>query len=124
MGPSARWGAVIVMKRASGRQLRHPPAPASAPARRHHTPRAAAPGPGSDQNRLDNQRPGQARPRLSDQFITSERRAPQIGSGTAAPPPPRASLHSARGGLRRRGAFHLGPARRAGVTTRSNKIKV
>lgn len=44
------------------------------PARRHHTPRAAAPGPGSDQNRLDNQRPGQARPRLSDQFITSERR--------------------------------------------------
>lgn len=86
-------------------------------------------GSGSDQNRLGNQRPGQTRPRLSDQFITSERRARRTDpetSGTAAPPPPRGPRCTApRGGGFAGGLLFIsGRPGGAGVTTRSNKIKV
>lgn len=86
-----------------------------------HAPGSRVLGPGSDQNRLGNHRPGPSpEPRLSDQFITSERRAPSdrpggLGDrGAAAARGPRCTAPGTDAGLRRREAFHLRPARRGG----------
>lgn len=83
-------------------------------------------GPGSDQNRLGNQWLGQTRPRLSDQFITSERRARRTDPGTpgtAAPPPPRGPRCTAphRGGFA--GGLLFISGRPAGRGSRPDQIR-
>ena len=119
--------------RAGRRLVRRPakdPSPLSTVDTLSPTPRAGVPW-GRAQIRIASiiSGAGQAQPRLSDQFITSERRAPQDrlrnlrGHGVATAQG--ASLHSApRKGFAGGKLFLSGRPGGAGVPTRSNKINV